>query len=98
MKKLMIVGLTAMMVACNPQKDSTFTFDEMTYSPSETVFKLFAPATAKCSVVLDGDTLPMTQLADTIWTVTAKGRKPFSHAREPNGFSATHSNMRRPTE
>ena len=73
MKKLMIAGLTALIVACDPQKDNTFTFDEMTYSPSETVFKLFAPATAKCSVVLDGDTLQMTQLADTIWTVTAKG-------------------------
>ena len=73
MKKLMIAGLTALIVACNPQKETTFTFDEMTYSPGETVFKLFAPATAKCSVVLDGDTLQMTQLADTIWTVTAKG-------------------------
>lgn len=50
-----------------------FHFDEMTYSPSETVFKLFAPADAKCFVVVGQDTLQMEQMADTIWTATAQG-------------------------
>ena len=27
-----------------------FAFDEMTYSPEQTVFKLFAPNNAKCTV------------------------------------------------
>ena len=64
---------TALIIACEPQKEQTFCFDEMTYSPSETVFKLFAPADADCRVVVGDDTLQMTQMADTIWTATAKG-------------------------
>ena len=63
----------ALLIACEPAKDAAFHFDEMTYSPSETVFKLFAPADAECRVVLDNDTLPMTLTADSIWTATAKG-------------------------
>ena len=69
---MMIAGMAALMVACDPGQQ-TFVFDEMTYSPSETVFKLFAPADAKCIVVVGEDSLPMTQMADTIWTATAKG-------------------------
>ena len=65
--------MATLTVACNPGKDSAFHFDEMTYSPSETVFKLFAPADAKCQVVVGEDTLQMTQQSDTIWTATAKG-------------------------
>ena len=67
-----MAAITALIVACEPAT-TTFHFDEMTYSPSETVFKLFAPADAQCFVVVDTDTLPMTQLADTIWTATAPG-------------------------
>ena len=52
---------------------TSFHFDEMTYSPSETVFKLFAPADAQCFVVVGDDTLQMKQMADTIWTATAQG-------------------------
>ena len=63
----------ALIVACEPAKDAGFHFDEMTYSPSETVFKLFAPTDAECKVVLDNDTLPMTLNGDSIWTATAKG-------------------------
>ena len=65
--------MATLTVACNPGKDSAFHFDEMTYSPSETVFKLFAPADAKCQVVVGTDTLQMTLQSDTIWTATAKG-------------------------
>ncbi len=73
MKKLIVVAMATLTVACNSGKDSTFCFDEMTYSPSETVFKLFAPADAVCQVVVGEDTLQMTQMNDTIWTATAKG-------------------------
>ena len=69
---MMIAGMAALITACDPGQQ-TFCFDEMTYSPSETVFKLFAPADAKCVVVVGEDSLPMTQMADTIWTATAKG-------------------------
>ena len=58
--------------ACEPA-EKAFCFDEMTYSPSETVFKLFAPANAQCFVVVGNDTLQMEQMADTLWTATAYG-------------------------
>ena len=61
-----------MLSACDSGQTS-FQFDEMTYSPSETVFKLFAPANAQCFVVVGDDTLQMKQMADTLWTATAKG-------------------------
>ena len=51
----------------------TLPFDEMTYSPDQTVFRLFAPANARCVVVLNQDSLPMAFGSDSIWTVTAKG-------------------------
>ena len=51
----------AMFVSCDPEKDAPYWFDEMTYSPDETVFKVFAPANAQCCVVIDGDSVPMEQ-------------------------------------
>ena len=72
MKKLTLAGMMALVAACEPTTEM-FHFDEMTYSPGETVFKLFAPSDAECFVVLGGDTLRMSQLADTIWTATARG-------------------------
>ena len=67
-----------MIMACDPPKPTTFDFDEMTYSPSETVFKLFAPAEARCLVVVDGDSVAMKPTAipvdeGAIWTATVKG-------------------------
>ena len=67
-----------MMMACDPQEPTTFDFDEMTYSPRETVFKLFAPTEARCLVVVDGDSVAMKPTAipvdeGTIWTATVKG-------------------------
>ena len=44
----------------------------MTYSPSETVFKLFAPTDAECYVKVGNDSIAMT-LADSIWTATMPG-------------------------
>ena len=79
MKKLLFMGITAMLMACDNQKTIDFNFDEMTYSPSETVFKLFAPSEARCLVVLDdGDSVVMTRTdipvdKGAIWTATVKG-------------------------
>ncbi|UKK52330.1 type I pullulanase [Prevotella sp. E13-17] len=64
--------MAALIVACEPAK-KCFMFDEVTYSPSQTVFKLFAPSDASCQVVIGGNTLQMEQLADTIWAATAVG-------------------------
>ena len=75
MKRLLTIGMTTLCMACQMQQaQQDFCFDEMTYSPSETVFKLFAPRGAQCSVVLGRDTLPMTlPEGDSIWTATARG-------------------------
>ena len=68
-------------MGCESQKQEAFSFDEMTYSPTETVFKLFAPSDATCFVVVDSNTLPMSKMEEgsallkegAIWTATAKG-------------------------
>ena len=73
MKKLFILGMIALTLSACDSGQKAFHFDEMTYSTSETVFKLFAPADAQCLVVVGDDTLQMEQMADTIWTATAKG-------------------------
>ena len=64
--------MVALTMACQPNKEA-FHFDEMTYSPNETVFRLFAPADAECYVVTDKDSVRMTLDADSIWTATIKG-------------------------
>ncbi len=68
-----MIGVAAMMLGCNSQKQEDFCFDEMTYSPKATVFKLFAPADASCSVVVEEDSVPMTLMNDSIWTATVDG-------------------------
>jgi pullulanase len=73
MKKIFVTGMIAMMLSACDSSQTSFQFDEMTYSPSETVFKLFAPADAQCLVVVGDDTLQMKQMADTLWIATAKG-------------------------
>ena len=64
--------MTVLLTACKPSTEA-FHFDEMVYSPDETVFKLFAPADAECFVVTDNDSIRMTLAADSIWTATLKG-------------------------
>ena len=64
--------MVALTIACSPGRE-TFHFDEMTYSPNETVFRLFAPADADCYVQLGDDSLHMQLDNDSIWTVTAFG-------------------------
>ncbi len=92
MKKLILAG---MMMALLPncmsaqtgseatvQSYETFNFDEMTYSPTETVFKLFAPDDAKKVVVRiykDGaggkaqKTVNMQRVGKDLWRVAVKG-------------------------
>ncbi len=72
MRKNILIGMTVLLTACKPSTE-TFHFDEMVYSPNETVFKLFAPADAECFVVTDNDSIRMTLAADSIWTATLKG-------------------------
>ena len=73
MKKIAMLAIAALMMGCNPPKqEEGFCFDEMTYSPSETVFKLFAPTDAECYVKVGNDSIAMT-LADSIWTATMPG-------------------------
>ena len=65
--------MIALLLSACESEQKVFHFDEMTYSPGETVFRLFAPADATCYVVMDDEVLPMTLGADSIWTATAKG-------------------------
>lgn len=80
-RKVLPLLLFPAMAACKSQDPSkAFSFDEMSYSQSETVFRLFAPADAQCSVLLGGDSIAMTK-EDTaveggegaIWTATFAG-------------------------
>ena len=70
----MIAGMAAAAVACDPPKEVPYLFDEMTYSPEETVFKLFAPDNAECFVVVGGDTVKMELKVTTDDTLMTEGR------------------------
>ena len=72
MRKGLLIGMVVLLTACKPTQEA-FHFDEVTYSPQETVFKLFAPADANCLVVVDNDSIGMTLQTDSIWTATLKG-------------------------
>ena len=50
-----------------------FRFDEMTYTPEQTTFKLFAPNDAKCYVKVGKKKVRMTRTGDCLWTATVKG-------------------------
>ena len=79
MKKLLLLTvLQTMVLSIHAQE---FTFDEVTYTPEQTIFKLFAPAdakTVKVRLYQDGQggkalkTVKM-QYADGLWTATVKG-------------------------
>ena len=71
----MIAVMTAAAVlACDPPKDASFLFDEMSYSPTETVFKVFAPEDARCYVVVDGDSMKMEYAPTVDDTLMTEGR------------------------
>ncbi len=83
MKRLLIVSMATLTVACQEPKEASFCFNEMSYSPTETVFRLFAPSQAQVSVVLGQDTIAMdleesvpsgsNGLEGAVWTATVKG-------------------------
>ena len=50
-----------------------FHFDEMTYSPEQTVFKLFAANDAKCYVKVGKKKVKMTKMGDCLWMATVRG-------------------------
>lgn len=79
MKKLLLLFAILMMVTTTKAQD--FRFDEVTYTPQQTTFRLFAPADAKKVVVRiykDGQggkalkTVKMTS-KDGLWTATVSG-------------------------
>ena len=72
MKKLIFAGLLSAVLSCTTSNQD-FQFDEMAYSPEQTVFKLFAPDDAKCFVIVGDERLPMQRVDSCIWTATAKG-------------------------
>ena len=72
MKKILLSGLVALAVGCQPASEA-FHFDEVTYSPSATVFRLFAPADAECVVKVEQDCTPMVYGSDSIWSATVQG-------------------------
>ena len=69
MKKLYFMLM--MMPALASAQD--FHFDEMTYSPEQTVFRLFAPNNAKCYVKVGKKKVKMSKMGDCLWTATVKG-------------------------
>ena len=80
MKKLQLLLVTLLMMVTTVQAQN-FKFDEVTYTPKQTTFRLFAPANAKKVVVRiykEGQggkalkTIKMT-LKDGLWTATADG-------------------------
>ena len=72
MKKIAITTLLMTTLATSIQAQD-FKFDEMTYSPEQTVFKLFAPNNAKCTVKVGKKKVKMTKAGDCLWTATVKG-------------------------
>ena len=80
MKKLQLL-LTALLIMVTTAQAQNFKFDEVTYTPQQTTFQLFAPADAKKVTVRiykdgqDGKALKTVKMAlkDGIWTATVAG-------------------------
>ena len=72
MKKIAITSLLMTTLLTSIQSQD-FKFDEMSYSPEQTVFKLFAPNNAKCTVKVGKKKVKMTKAGDCLWTATVKG-------------------------
>ena len=71
-----------------------FHFDEMTYTPEATTFRLFAPNDAKCYVKVGKKKVKMTRTGDCLWTAVVKGDlkgKPYvfntGHGDTPGVFA-----------
>ena len=75
-----------MMTLATSIQAQDFCFDEMTYSPEQTTFKLFAPNNAKCYVKVGKKKVKMTKMGDCLWTATVKG----DLQGQPYVFNAGH--------
>jgi len=80
MKRIILSLLTLSMAITTQAQD--FRFDEMTYTPQQTTFRLFAPSTARNVVVRlykDGlggkaqKTIKMQRSGNDLWTATVRG-------------------------
>ena len=85
MKKIAITALLMTTLVTSIQAQD-FCFDEMTYSPEQTTFKLFAPNNAKCYVKVGKKKVKMTKMGDCLWTATVKG----DQKGQPYVFNAGH--------
>ena len=83
--KTALTTLLMMTLATSIQAQD-FCFDEMTYSPEQTTFKLFAPNNAKCYVKVGKKKVKMTKMGDCLWTATVKG----DQKGQPYVFNAGH--------
>ena len=63
-----------------------FRFDEMTYSPEQTTFRLFAPNDAKCVVKVGKKKVKMQRTGNCLWTAVVKG----DLKGQPYVFNAGH--------
>ena len=88
MKKTALTTLLMMTLATSIQAQD-FCFDEMTYSPEQTTFKLFAPNNAKCYVKVGKKKVKMTKMSDCLWTATVKG----DQKGQPYVFNAGHGDI-----
>ena len=88
MKKTALTTLLMMTLATSIQAQD-FCFDEMTYSPEQTTFKLFAPNNAKCYVKVGKKKVKMTKMGDCLWTATVKG----DQKGQPYVFNAGHGDI-----
>ncbi len=92
MKKIALIALCIMNYGlCIAQ---VFHFDEMTYTPEATTFRLFAPNDAKCYVKVGNKKVKMTRTADNLWMAKVKGDlkgKPYvfntGHGDTPGVFA-----------
>ena len=71
MKRLLSITTFMLMAVVTSAQD--YHFDEMTYSPQQTVFKLFAPNKAKCYVKVGKKKVSMKKVGDCLWQATVKG-------------------------
>ena len=92
MKKIALIALCIMNYGLCIAQD--FHFDEMTYTPEATTFRLFAPNDAKCYVKVGNKKVKMTRTADNLWTAKVKGDlkgKPYvfntGHGDTPGVFA-----------
>ena len=92
MKKIALIALCIMNYGLCIAQD--FHFDEMTYTPEATTFRLFAPNDAKCYVKVGNKKVKMTRTADNLWMAKVKGDlkgKPYvfntGHGDTPGVFA-----------